>query len=331
MGEVAEQVGRFVNAYSGDLKDESLDGQRVVVGGIVTGLRTVITKRQESMAIVDPRGPAGLDRGRRLPAAVRDDAAPTWRDGAILLVAGRVDHKGEEVSLLADLVADWDDAVGRAAPRRSPARSRPATGAAATAVRAGQPVAVGPGAGAAGVAAPAGRHGRHAAAARRRPSSPPTRRTAIGRRPPPDAHAADRARREPVPTYLEAAGADRVAGIGRTSATMRAVRARRGARPDRRRRHGRCPGRGRSGRDPARPLRGRRRPRPAGQRHGDGQGRCCATGRGRRGSSSTCRRPGGGEALPDGAAPRRRLRRRAVAEVRRRLGDGLVDLRLASA
>ena len=40
MGEVAEQVGEFVTAYSGDLKDESLDGQRLVVGGIVTGFRT---------------------------------------------------------------------------------------------------------------------------------------------------------------------------------------------------------------------------------------------------------------------------------------------------
>jgi hypothetical protein len=38
---------------------------------------------------------------------------PTLRDGAILLIAGRVDHKGEEVSLLADLVADWDDASAR--------------------------------------------------------------------------------------------------------------------------------------------------------------------------------------------------------------------------
>ena len=38
MGEVAERVGQFVTAYSGDLKDESLDGQRVVLGGIVTGI-----------------------------------------------------------------------------------------------------------------------------------------------------------------------------------------------------------------------------------------------------------------------------------------------------
>ena len=52
MGEVAEQVGHFVNAYSSDLRDESLDGQRVVVGGIVTGLRTVVTKAGAQMAIV---------------------------------------------------------------------------------------------------------------------------------------------------------------------------------------------------------------------------------------------------------------------------------------
>jgi hypothetical protein len=35
----------------------------------------------------------------------------TWRDGAILLIAGRVDHRGEEASVLADLVQDWDDAA----------------------------------------------------------------------------------------------------------------------------------------------------------------------------------------------------------------------------
>ena len=52
MGEVAERVGRFVTAYSSDLRDESLDGQRVVVGGIVTGVRVVITKAKSTMAIV---------------------------------------------------------------------------------------------------------------------------------------------------------------------------------------------------------------------------------------------------------------------------------------
>ena len=42
-----------------------------------------------------------------------EQTAATWAEGAILLVAGRVDHRGEEVSLLADLVTDWDGAVAR--------------------------------------------------------------------------------------------------------------------------------------------------------------------------------------------------------------------------
>jgi hypothetical protein len=39
-----------------------------------------------------------------------EQTGPTWQDGAILLVAGRIDHRGEEVSLLADLVRDFDAA-----------------------------------------------------------------------------------------------------------------------------------------------------------------------------------------------------------------------------
>jgi len=154
MGEVAEQVGRYVNAYSGDLRDETLDGQRVVVGGIVTTQRTVITKRQETMAIVtleDLQGSIEVVVFPRLFETTR----PLLRDGAILLIAGRVDHKGEEVSLLADLVADWDDASARGP--ESFARD------VAAGDRSGRngsfrrtPVAVGPGQTAARVAATAG-------------------------------------------------------------------------------------------------------------------------------------------------------------------------------
>ena len=55
-------------AYSGDLKDESLDGQRVVLGGIVTGTRTVITKSRSTMAVVTLEDLPGHARGRRVPA-----------------------------------------------------------------------------------------------------------------------------------------------------------------------------------------------------------------------------------------------------------------------
>lgn len=112
MGEVAEQVGQFVTAYSGDLRDESLDGQRLVVGGIVTGLRTVITKARQAMAIATLEDLQGTLEVVVFPR-LYEQTGPTWQEGAILLVAGRVDHRGEDVSLLADLVADWDEAAAR--------------------------------------------------------------------------------------------------------------------------------------------------------------------------------------------------------------------------
>ncbi|MEA2611025.1 MAG: polymerase subunit alpha, partial [Chloroflexota bacterium] len=110
MGEVAEHVGRFVTAYSSDLGDESLDGQRIVVGGIVTGVRTVITKARSTMAIVTLEDLQGTIEVVVFPR-LYEQTLGTWRDGEILLVAGRVDHKGEEASLLADLAVEWDAAM----------------------------------------------------------------------------------------------------------------------------------------------------------------------------------------------------------------------------
>ncbi len=112
MGEVAEQVGQFVTAYSGDLKDESLDGQRLVLGGIVVGVRSIVTRNRSSMAVVTLEDLQGTLEVVVFPK-LYEQTAGTWQEGAILLVAGRVDHRGEEVSLLADLVVDWDGAVAR--------------------------------------------------------------------------------------------------------------------------------------------------------------------------------------------------------------------------
>ena len=107
LGEVAERIGRYVTAYSGELKDESLDGQRIVVGGVVTGVRSVITKARATMAVVTLEDLQGSVEVVVFPR-LYEQTAPTWREGAILLVAGRIDHRGEEVSLLADLVRDFD-------------------------------------------------------------------------------------------------------------------------------------------------------------------------------------------------------------------------------
>jgi len=141
MGEVADRVGEYVTAYSGDLRsDETLDGQRLVVGGIVVGSRTVITRTRSTMSVVTLEDLQGSIEVVVFPRLF-EQTGPIWQEGAILLVAGRVDHRGEGVSLLADVVVPWDDAVGRgpeafarevAAGDRGPGRRR-------------KPVPVGPG------------------------------------------------------------------------------------------------------------------------------------------------------------------------------------------
>jgi DNA polymerase-3 subunit alpha len=110
MGEVADRVAEFVTAYSGDLGEESLDGQRLVVAGIVVGSRTIITRARATMAAVTLEDLQGSLEVVVFPK-LYEQTLGTWQDGAILLVAGKVDHRGEEVSLLADLVMTWDAGV----------------------------------------------------------------------------------------------------------------------------------------------------------------------------------------------------------------------------
>jgi DNA polymerase-3 subunit alpha len=142
MGEVADRVGEYVTAYSGDLRsDETLDGQRLVVGGIVVAARTVITRTRSTMSVVTLEDLQGSIEVVVFPR-LYEQTGPIWEEGAILLVAGRVDHRGEEVSLLADVVVPWDEAVVRgpeAFAREVAAGDRGAP-------RRRQPVPVGPGA-----------------------------------------------------------------------------------------------------------------------------------------------------------------------------------------
>ena len=73
MGEVAERVSQFVSAYSTDLRDETLDGQRVVVGGDRHRPADRRDQGEGRDGHRDDGGPPGQHRGRRLPAAVRAD------------------------------------------------------------------------------------------------------------------------------------------------------------------------------------------------------------------------------------------------------------------
>ena len=72
----------------------------------------MITKSKSTMAVVTLEDLQGTLEVVVFPKTY-EQTMGTWRDGAILLVAGRVDHRGDEASLLADSVWDWDTVADR--------------------------------------------------------------------------------------------------------------------------------------------------------------------------------------------------------------------------
>ncbi|MDL2334958.1 MAG: DNA polymerase III subunit alpha [Chloroflexota bacterium] len=114
LGELAGTIGEFVNAYSGQMGEE-LDQQRVCVGGVVTGVRRVITKSRATMGVATLEDLQGTMEVIVFPKVFEQTEA-TWAEDAILLVAGRVDHKGDETVLLAEAVWTWEEASAMGAP-----------------------------------------------------------------------------------------------------------------------------------------------------------------------------------------------------------------------
>jgi DNA polymerase-3 subunit alpha len=108
LGELAGVIGEYVTAYSGELGEE-LDQQRICVGGVVTGMRKVVTKARSTMGVATIEDLQGSMEVVVFPK-VYEQTEPTWAEDSILLVAGRVDHKGEETVLLADAVWTWEEA-----------------------------------------------------------------------------------------------------------------------------------------------------------------------------------------------------------------------------
>ena len=335
LGEVAERIGKFVTAYSGDLKDESLDGEHIVVGGVVTGIRSVVTKSRSTMAIVTLEDLQGSIEVVVFPR-LYEQTGPTWQDGAILLVGGRIDHRGEEVSLLADLVRDFDAATvtgeetfaaevaaaDRGRPRGRPGGNGNGRGGAPDA---GRPPVRTPG----GAGAQPGRR-RTRRGWRHRPGYLTAQRSFGGG---PAAHVADprrRAHRADRRRRTGRHGWRRCARRAHGHCSRARARILRAGRPRSRRprpRGARVPGgdarrgpsdgsrahrpaRGRSGGVPARPLRGRPPDGGSPGRHGRGPGRPARPpGRHARHDPPAA---GDGTAGPaDGAASRRGLRRRA--------------------
>ena len=77
---------------------------------MVVAIRRVITRNRESMAVVTLEDLQGTVDVVVFPRTYAE-TGPVWREDAVLLVAGRVDHKGDETVVLADTVWTWEEAV----------------------------------------------------------------------------------------------------------------------------------------------------------------------------------------------------------------------------
>ncbi len=111
LGDMAAEMGRYVNTWSGDIGAD-LDQERVVVGGMAVGVRRVITRNKESMAVVTLEDMQGSVDVVIFPRTYADaGVAAKLTEDTVLLIAGRVDHKGDETVVLADSVWTWDEAA----------------------------------------------------------------------------------------------------------------------------------------------------------------------------------------------------------------------------
>lgn len=111
LGAIAEELAGYVTAYSGEFGEE-LDQQRVVVGGVIVGVRPVITKSRQAMAVATVEDLQGALEVIVFPK-VLEETRPQWVEESVVLVGGRVDHKGDATVLLAEWVVPWEEARAR--------------------------------------------------------------------------------------------------------------------------------------------------------------------------------------------------------------------------
>lgn len=115
---------KHVGAYVGEISNES-DGQQVTIGGIITSIRQIITKKGEAMAflqIEDTQGTIEVVAFPRTFDACRDVIAAD----ALVLVRGKVQVREDKLAILADLI--WNYPIETLKPEAVAQADRPIPG-----------------------------------------------------------------------------------------------------------------------------------------------------------------------------------------------------------
>ena len=102
MRELSKALVHETTCYCGEVNEE-LSGQRVVLAGVVTGLRTLVTRKKESMCaglLEDALGTVEIVAFPRTYAATREH----WREGAMVKIGGKVEMRDEKPQVIVDTV-----------------------------------------------------------------------------------------------------------------------------------------------------------------------------------------------------------------------------------
>ncbi|HEV8635283.1 MAG TPA: DNA polymerase III subunit alpha [Chloroflexota bacterium] len=124
MREVSRALVSQVSCFCGEVNDEFV-GQRIILAGVVSGLRTLMTRKKEPMCaalLEDAHGSVEVVAFPRVYAQTRGH----WREGAMLLIRGKVELREERPQVVVDALEPIDPEAPFAAPSDLPAAEPPA-------------------------------------------------------------------------------------------------------------------------------------------------------------------------------------------------------------
>jgi len=113
-----EAAAWLANRVTHDTSQITLEtsGERVVMAGLVTGVRRLVTRTKSQMAVVTLEDLAGTVEAVVFPK-LYERAGEALREDSILIVEGKVDTRSERPQLVADRLEEWvAPAAGTAPP-----------------------------------------------------------------------------------------------------------------------------------------------------------------------------------------------------------------------
>jgi len=109
MNALAPMLAPYVSAFVGDFVDEVPGDDRVVLGAIVTNVRTLVTKAGAAMGILTVEDLTGSIEVVAFPKTW-EATRSSWVEGEALLIAGRPELRGTTWSIICDAVLPWEEA-----------------------------------------------------------------------------------------------------------------------------------------------------------------------------------------------------------------------------